>query len=79
MPELAWTDKKPTEPGRYAYLRYPGATLGDLLRIFLDGDGVLRRDYGCTGNLPLGVCDDGHWLGPLPEMPETQEEEMPQK
>lgn len=75
---LKWTDKKPTEPGLYAYLSKnpaPKPKRGRLRRIEADARGKLWIDYGCAGPLTLADCDDGLWLGPLPEIPETQEED----
>ncbi len=58
VPELAWTDKKPTEPGDYLYCESKDFLESKSLRLTAS---QLRG-----GNSWLF---DGHWLGPLPEVP----------
>lgn len=66
---LKWTPEKPTEPGVYVY-RAPSManTLGGLLRIPARHDE--RDDYKLCDWPPHGL-----WLGPLPEIPETQDKD----
>lgn len=63
----AWTKDKPVEPGRYAYLRYPAMSYGEIRQIAADESGKLWVDYGCAGDLPLAEHDEGRWFR-LPEI-----------
>lgn len=58
--ELTWTDKPPTEPGWYWFLRREGAGFASITKVnvwdFKYGSLVLPSYY-----------DDCRWAGPIPE------------
>lgn len=71
---LEWTDKKPTEPGLYLFgdATWKGITLVTVRR---DENKQLWADLLDAHFISQKNWYDGHWFGPLPELPRTEEAE----